>query len=63
MEEHRARLSSASTTLGELVARITASAEGFEAAGEEALAAELFEVERSLRVAERRLGGVLRRLR
>lgn len=63
MDSVRAQLSSASTTLEELVARITACGEGLHAAGEESLAHDLFEVERALRGADRRLRGVTGRMR
>jgi hypothetical protein len=56
-------LSSAVTTLDELVARITGVAETMHQAGDESLAADLFEVERSLRMAHRRLSTVNRRIR
>lgn len=62
VEPDRAELSSTATSLGELLARVTASAEALHTSGDDALAAELFEVERSLRAAMRRLDAVLRRL-
>lgn len=63
MEKRRAVLSSASTTLEDLVVRVAEAGEEADAAGEESLAHDLFEVERSLRMALRRLEGVTRRLR
>ena len=63
MEKRRAVLSSASTTLEDLVVRIAAAGEEAETSGEESLAYDLFEVERTLRMALRRLEGVTRRLR
>ena len=63
MDDQRAVLSSAVTSLDELVARITGVAEEMHRRGDESLAADLFEVERSLRMAHRRLGVVTRRLR
>ncbi len=63
MDDQRAVLSSAVTTLDDLVARITGVAETMHRAGDESLAADLFEVERSLRMAHRRLSVVNRRLR
>jgi len=63
VQNRRAVLSSASTTLEELVARVAEAGEDANAAGEESLAHDLFEVERSLRMARRRLEGVTRRLR
>ncbi|HEY6533594.1 MAG TPA: hypothetical protein VIY72_14900 [Acidimicrobiales bacterium] len=63
MENRRASLSSASSSLDDLLARVTESAEELRVGGEEALAYDLYEVERSLRVAQRRLGAVVRRMR
>ncbi|MCU0311612.1 MAG: hypothetical protein MUE36_11815 [Acidimicrobiales bacterium] len=63
MDSERAQLSSASTTLEELVAKVTAVGERLHADGEESLAHELFEVERALRGADRRLRGVTVRMR
>ena len=63
MENRRAVLSSASTTLEELVVRVAEAGEEANTAGEEGLAHDLFEVERTLRMAHRRLEGVTRRLR
>ena len=45
------------------MARIAATADELQAEGEESLASDLFEVERSLRTAHRRLNSVNRRLR
>jgi hypothetical protein len=58
----RAQLDSAATTIDELVARIGASAEHHEDAGEVDAANDLYDVERSLRAAHRRLLNVVRRL-
>jgi hypothetical protein len=63
VDNERAQLSSATTTLEELVARVSETAESAQAAGDETLAADLFEVERSLRIAYRRLNAVTRRVR
>ena len=63
VESERAQLSSASTTLEELVARVTECGERLHAEGQEALAHELFEVERALRGADRRLKAVTGRMR
>jgi hypothetical protein len=63
VENRRAVLSSASTTLEELVARMAEAGEEANAEGDESLAHDLFEVERTLRMAHRRLDGVNRRLR
>jgi hypothetical protein len=63
VDTERAELSSASTTLDDLVSRVAGTAEALHRQGEEALAHDLFEVERSLRAAQRRLGGVVGRMR
>jgi len=63
VDDQRAVLSSAVTTLDDLVARITGVAETMLQGGDESLAADLFEVERSLRMAHRRLSAVNRRIR
>lgn len=63
METERAQLSSAATTLDELVGRVAAAAERLHGDGEESLAHDLFEVERSLRAAQRRLQAVAGRMR
>ncbi|MBU6329955.1 MAG: hypothetical protein KGR18_08405 [Acidobacteria bacterium] len=63
MDDQRAVLSSAVTNLDDLVTRVTGLAEAMHAAGDESVAADLFEVERSLRMAQRRLTVVARRLR
>jgi hypothetical protein len=62
VDTERAELSSASTTLDELVDRVTAAAEALLRQGEEGLAHDLFEVERSLRAAQRRLSGAVGRM-
>ena len=61
MSDEHAELSSLATSLEDVLARVTASAERL-APDDEQTAAELFEVERSLRVASRRLGTAVRRL-
>ena len=61
MRAERAQLSSATTTLEELLARVSATAEEVLAAGDESLASDLFEVERNLRTAHRRLVAATRR--
>ena len=63
MEHRRALLSSTSSSLEELVVRVTESADDLRDQGEDALAHDLYEVERSLRAAQRRLGAVVRRMR
>jgi hypothetical protein len=62
VDPHRAELSSANTTLDDLVRRVASVGERLLAAGDEANAHDLFEVERSLRAAQRRLTGVVGRL-
>jgi len=62
VDPHRAELSSANTTLDDLVRRVAGAAEQLHSTGEEALAHDLFEVERSLRAAQRRLAGVVGRM-
>lgn len=59
MELDRAQLSSLSTTLTELVARVTAMAEGYAESPREDVAADLFEVERALQSASYRLESLL----
>lgn len=54
-------LSSATTTLDDLIERISRVASEVLQAGDEGFAAELYEVERSLRVAHRRLQSATRR--
>ena len=61
MDDVRARMSSATTSLADLVETVSATAEAALAAGDEATATDLFEVERSLRTALRRLTAVARR--
>ena len=55
MEAEHAVLSSASTTLVELADRVEGVADALDSQQEEGLASDLFEVERSLREAVRRL--------
>ena len=62
MTNHRAQLDSAATTIEDLITRIGASADAHEQDGDEAAANDLYEVERSLRAAHRRLLVVVRRL-
>lgn len=61
-DPHPARLSSAQTTLDDLIERITAVADALHAEQEVGLAVDLYEVERSLRAAARRLEAVRRRM-
>jgi hypothetical protein len=55
----RAPLHSVATTLREMTARIRASAEEHLADGDEGTASDLYEVERALRTADRRLARIL----
>lgn len=59
MSDPRAELSSVSTALDDLARRLTAIAEAAAGRGDEALAGELYEVERALGGAQRRLGRVV----
>jgi hypothetical protein len=54
----RAELSSVATSLDELVGRITRIAEGLSGDEREVVGQDLFEVERSLRAARRRLSAL-----
>jgi hypothetical protein len=58
-----AELSSAATVLQDLVQRVAGAAEALSAAGIEQSANDLFEVERSLQAASRRLSQTVRDLR
>jgi hypothetical protein len=62
MEAEHAVLSSASTTLVDVADRIEGIADALNERQEEAIASDLFEVERTLRIAVRRLEQVLRRI-
>jgi hypothetical protein len=62
MEAEHAVLSSASTTLGEVADRIERLAADLHSRQEEAVASDLFEVERTVRMALRRLESVVRRI-
>jgi len=63
VSSEQAQLSSVTTTLEDLVDRVSSTAEAALAVGDESLAADLFEVERSLRSALRRLMSATRRQR
>jgi hypothetical protein len=63
MEAERAQLSSVATGLDELIERVDAAASRVREAHRDDLASDLYEVERSLEAARRRLAGVLRQLR
>ena len=55
MDLDAAHLSSLSTSLSDLTARVTALAEGFHSSPREDVAADLYDVERNLKAASRRL--------
>ena len=61
MELDTAQLSSLTTSLGELTDRVAAMAEGFSGSPREDVAADLFDVERHLKAAHRRLRALLNR--
>jgi hypothetical protein len=63
VEHRRAVLSSASTSLEELLKKVSAFADQMQQEGDESTAHDLYEVERSLRQAYRRLSSVSRRVR
>ena len=63
MELDRAQLSSLATTLTDLTARVVTMAEGYAESPREDVAADLFEVERSLQAATRRLHALLEKVR
>jgi len=63
VNDERARLLSLATSLDDITARITATAEQRSAIGDDATAADLFEIERTLRNANRRLARVVASLR
>jgi hypothetical protein len=58
----QAQLASAASTIEDLIARVGASADIHEELGEVDAANDLYDVERSLRAAHRRLEAVVRRL-
>ena len=60
MADESPELSSLSTILDDLVARVVASATRLQREGREGIAGDLFEVERSLLAAKRRLDTTLR---
>jgi hypothetical protein len=62
MEAEHAVLSTASTTLVDVADRIERIADALHEQQEEAVASDLFEVERTLRIAVRRLEHVVRRI-
>ena len=61
MELDQAQLSSLSTSLTDLVERVTSLAEGYQSSPREDVAADLYDVERHLQAASRRLKTLLDR--
>jgi hypothetical protein len=59
LERDRAVLSSVTTVLADLTERVTSMAEGYAGTPREDVASDLFEVERALRTAARRLDRLL----
>lgn len=62
MELDAAHLSSLATALDDLTGRITALADGYQASPREDVAADLYEVERHLQAANRRLRTLVSKL-
>jgi len=62
MELDAAQLSSLSSALADLTERITALADGYQSSPREDVAADLYEVERHLQAADRRLRSLLSRI-
>ncbi len=62
MASDRAQLSSVSTALEDLTRRVTESAERHLDTEEENIASELYEIERSMRAAGRRLSRLVRKM-
>jgi Mg2+ and Co2+ transporter CorA len=62
MELDPAALSSLSSALGELADRVTVLAEGYQGSPRQDVASDLFDVERHLKAAHRRLSSLLSRL-
>ena len=60
MNDDRAPLTAVATALDELTRRITELADGFERGANEQLAQELYEIERALQQAARRLDRLVR---
>jgi hypothetical protein len=63
MQNEHAALSSASTTLADLADRVEGLARSLDEQNEDTLALDLYEVERTLRMAIRRLDHVVQRMR
>lgn len=62
MSHDHAQLSSVATALAEMIERVSASADGLRQEGRDDLAGDLFEVERSLQAAARRLAALVRQI-
>lgn len=62
MSHDHAQLSSVETGLTEMIKRVSESAEGLHREGRDDLAGDLYEVERSLQAAARRLAALVRQL-
>lgn len=62
MSHDHAQLSSVATGLGEMIQRVSDAADGLRGDGRDDLAGDLYEVERSLQAAARRLAAVVRHL-
>ena len=62
MSSDRAELDSATTTIDELTLRVSTIADQRQEAGDEATATDLYDVERALKAASRKLAGVVRHL-
>lgn len=62
MSHEHAQLSSVATALGEMIHRVSEAAERLRVGGRDDLAGDLYEVERSLQAAARRLAGLVREL-
>jgi hypothetical protein len=61
VELDQAQLSSLSTSLADLVQRVTSMADGFQGSPREDVAADLYDVERHLQAASRRLKALIDR--
>ncbi len=62
MDLDAAHLSSLSSSLGELTHRVTQLAEGYQGSARADVAADLFDVERNLKAANRRLAALVAKL-
>jgi hypothetical protein len=62
VSSHHAALTSTASSLDDLIRRVTAAAEDLSGGRDDDVAADLYEVERSLRTGSRRLAAILRRI-